>query len=233
MSLLGPQDLGKLEEMIGVTFKDRGLLLDSISHPSSPNASIEHFRCLTHLGDRILLFVISEDTYHVYLNERRTIGDKRRSMDHIVSNKHLVHIARKSGIASFLKGKNTGKPVADCVEALIAAIYLDAGMEKARQFIRKFICKEIKIEDRQKGEISFEKKRKEKDPRILLEQRSMSLFGGCPFYGIANRIETSEDSLFVVAVFLKGKEFGRGTSADLQKAEKLAAKSALRKLETQ
>lgn len=148
-------DLKDLEATLGHTFRDRDLLVRALTHRSfSSESKTSSFQPdneqLEFFGDAILGFVISDSLIasHPGFPE----GKLSRAKSHLVSARHLHHVAQTIGLGEYLqlgrgeeRGGGRGKPslLANAMEALIAALYLDGGMDAARPFILRYIQIEI------------------------------------------------------------------------------------------
>ncbi|MGH9721558.1 MAG: ribonuclease III [Bryobacteraceae bacterium] len=149
-------DLGKLEEILGHRFQDQGLLRCALTHSSHSNERLA--ACESHtgnneqlefLGDSILGFLISEFLVGRYPSYPEGRLSKLRA--HLVSAVHLEEVARKRDLGAFLflgrgeemSGGRTKKTLlVNALEALIAALYLDGGMERARAFVLRTVVDE-------------------------------------------------------------------------------------------
>ena len=128
-----------LEKKINVKFKDRNLLVQSLTHKSfdkdKNNEKIEF------LGDRVLGLVISEKLLEKFPEEKEGIIDKKYA--NLVNKKTCISIAKKLNLKKFIffgkthknLERSTDKIISDCLEAIVGAIYLDGGFKAARKFI--------------------------------------------------------------------------------------------------
>ena|SRR5690242_9133797 len=141
-------ELASLESRINHRFSDPEMLLRALTHSSHANearsgvASSEHNERLEFLGDSILGFLISEALMERFPKYRE--GDLSRLKAHLVSAVHLYGVARRLDLGSYLKlgrseemggGRSKRTLLVDALEAVIAAIYLDGGIEPVRQFV--------------------------------------------------------------------------------------------------
>lgn len=138
-------DLDGLETALGHVFHDRTLLVRALTHRSRlfdpPLAEFDNEQ-FEFLGDSILGFLVSEYLVSVHASYRE--GPLSKLKAHLVSEEHLYHAARRMGLGEYLvlgrsEEKSGGRAkralLADAVEALIAALYLDGGVEAARRFV--------------------------------------------------------------------------------------------------
>ena len=138
-----------LETMIGYTFKNPGLLTTALTHTSYANESrvpVAHNERLEFLGDSVLQIVSADYLFHAYAD--RPEGDLTRIRSSLVSEGALFQFAQEIHLGEYLRlgkgeercgGRERPSVVSDAFEALIAALYLDGGMEVAKNFILPFI----------------------------------------------------------------------------------------------
>lgn len=132
-------NLAPLYKCIGYQFKDRNLLLNALTHRSAQSVNNER---LEFLGDSILNFTAAEALYKKFVDAKE--GDLSRLRALLVKGETLAEVAREMGLSDYLimgegelksGGFRRASILADCVEAIIGAIYLEAGMEQTRQCI--------------------------------------------------------------------------------------------------
>lgn len=135
-------DLKILEAAIGHDFKNRNLLTEALTHASAEQA--RNYERLEFLGDRVLGLVIAESLYEKFPDENE--GDLAKRLAALVQGELLTRIARTLHLGDFLKlsegekgagGADKEHLLADALEALIGALYLDAGLEPCRVFLKK------------------------------------------------------------------------------------------------
>ena len=144
-------DNRELEKRIGYTFKNKKLLIEALTHSSYANERQDGTRCnerLEFLGDSVLGFISAEHFFHHFKHLPEGELTKRRA--YFVCEKSLSEFARTLGIGEFLLfgkgevltgGKDRPSILADAFEAVLAAIYLDGGIEPAKKFVFRFIDK--------------------------------------------------------------------------------------------
>ncbi len=221
-----------LENKIGYTFVDKEYLLLSLTH--STYAYEHRHECalsnqrLEFLGDAILDFVIGEEIYH-----RRSKWDegklsKTRAL--VVCEKTLAKVADSLGIGQMLflgKGEEgTGgrqkiSTLADTMESIFAAIYLDGGFESAKSVILSLLMPYV--EQAVSGKLIFDYKSK------LLEKAQTKKDIHTISFEVVEEIGPVHDCLFVVAVILDGQEFVRAQGKSKKEAEQEASRIALEK----
>lgn len=215
-----------LQEKIGYNFKNTELLKRALTHTSYANETggdhnLSNER-LEFLGDSVLGVITAEDFFMNYKNMPE--GELTKLRAATVCEKALCEYAKDIDLGSFiLLGKGeivTGgseRPsiLADAFEALIAAVYLDGGMDAAKGFVLKYIEKAAK---EHKGFKDYKTKLQEvvqKNPGEIIE------------YVLVNETGPDHDKRFEVEVHLNSNVIGRGIGTSKKKAEQFAAKEAL------
>ncbi|MDD3839644.1 MAG: ribonuclease III [Clostridia bacterium] len=223
----------KLQGIIGYKFKNKKNLLTAITHSSYAN---EHnkidYECnerLEFLGDSVLNLTISDYLFNKYqsLDE----GDLTRIRAGIVSSTPLAIAARKMRLGDYLllgKGEeNTGgryrdSILADGFEAVIGSIYIDGGLEQARDFVLTRLKHNIDQVIEGKG---F------RDYKTLLQEKAQMNSKPKIEYQIVDEKGPEHDKIFYVKVKLNDKIYGEGTGKTKKEAEQVAAKNAVEKME--
>ena len=216
--------LKELEEIIGVSFHDRSLLRQALSHSSYANehraqGALDNER-LEFLGDAVLELVSSKYLYESCPDLPE--GDLTKLRASIVCEPTLAFCARQFGLPSFLLlgngeehtgGRGRNSIVSDALEALIGAVFLDAGIEEADAFIRRFILNDI------------ENKHLFYDSKTVL-QEIVQGFGGRVAYEQTGEEEVYE-TRFHMAVFVDGVKRGEGKGPTKKAAQQQAAYEAV------
>lgn len=219
-------NIAKFEEIIGYTFKNKQLIHQALSHSSysnerkKPNGSNER---LEFLGDSVLSIVVSD---FLYKNLNVAEGQLTKIRASLVCEKSLHVFAKKISLGNFLllgKGEeNTGgrqRPsiLADAFEAVIAAIYLDGGMEAAAKHILRFIPEDV----HHTGHPVFN------DFKTILQEVVQKNPEEKVEYVLIGEEGPDHNKRFVVEVCLNSQMIGRGSGRSKKEAEQLAAKEAL------
>ena len=225
--------LGELEEVINYTFKNKKNLILALTHSSYANENkneklISNER-LEFLGDTILNMIISENIYFKY--SHLTEGEMTKSRANVVCESSLIKCANNINIGRYLllgKGEeNTGgrtrtSVLSDAVEALIGAIYLDGGIDRAKEFILDQMAK--LVDDSIKGEIFMDYKtqlqeivQKNNDKRIT--------------YEIIKEEGPDHNKTFISQVKVDDKIVGIGEGRTKKEAEQMAAMSSLKEFQ--
>jgi ribonuclease III len=225
-------DYTRLQKRLGYQFRNISLLRQSLTHRSFANESgdpkIEDNEKLEFLGDSVIGFVISDLLYQRFPRFRE--GDLSRVKSHVVSEPFLARLARELDLGAFLLlgkgeaasgGHNKSSLLSNCYEALVAAIYLDGGIEPAWDFLIR--CFKERIE-------SLIRNRRILDHKSLLQEHSQELFNCIPFYRLRRIKGPDHDRTFEVDLIIKGEVFSVGAGKNKKEAEQSAAKSALSKL---
>jgi len=222
------KNLQKFEEKIGYTFRNKDFLKNALTHTSyAYESDVESNERLEYLGDSILEFVSSEFLYKNYQN--LTEGEMTKVRATTVCEDSLFEIARRHNFSDFLfLGKsekanhNIKKAIlADSVEAVIAAIYLDSGLEAAKRFILENIQDTIENASHHVGD---------KDYKTVFQEK-LQIHGDVKIvYTIIKEEGPDHDKLFTAKVEVDGTELARGTGKSKKLAEMEAARIALENL---
>lgn len=214
-----------LEAKLGYTFRDRRLLENALTHSSyanenhSPSGSNER---LEFLGDSVLGMVTADFLYrkHPDLPE----GELTRKRAALVREESLVEVADRLDLGAYLKlgrgedhggGRQRPSIRADAVEAVLAAVFLDGGLEEAKKIIQRFIL------DKE------EEKATSQDYKTALQEQIQRESGQVLNYRLTGESGPDHAKVFSVAVELNGKTVGEGRGHSKKEAEQLAAKAAM------
>ncbi len=227
------QNLSKTEKQLDVIFKNKDLLKQALVHRSyineHPTFELGHNERLEFLGDAVLELVVTEYLFNNYENPEGELTNWRAAL---VNGKNLAKVARELGIEDSLlmsRGESKDKNpksrnyiLANAMEAIIGAIYLDQGWEQSKNFVEKNIVKELpEILD----------KKLYIDAKSRFQEEAQEKTGHTPTYEVIEESGPDHNKTFIVGVYL-GKELvakGEGTSkqeAQMDAAEKgIEAKS--------
>lgn len=219
----------KLEKSIGYTFKDKNLLKKALTHTSyAYENKLESNEKLEFLGDSILEYISSKYIYNNYKKLRE--GEMTKVRAEVVCEDSLYKIAKLHNFSDFiLIGKseaNSGgnfKPaiLADSIEAIIAAIYFDGGLEEAEKFIIRNLKDAIEKSTEHVGM---------KDHKTVLQEKLQESGDVSIKYTVIKEIGPDHDKTFTVKVEADGKELAIGEGRTKKAAEMDAAGKALEKL---
>lgn len=219
----------KLEKQIGYTFQDKSKLENALRHTSYAHEHrVESNEKLEFLGDSILEFVSSEYLYQTYPNLKE--GEMTKVRASVVCEQSLYQIAKQHNFSDFLQvgrseritgGNKRPALLADSVEAVIAAMYLDGGLEPAKRFILDNLKQEIELATKHVGLKDYKTVLQEK----LQEQGEVKIH-----YEIKGESGPDHNKTFEAEVWLEGKPLATGKGKSKKEAEMQAAKKALEKI---
>jgi ribonuclease-3 len=209
-------------------FKDKELLLQALTHKSWVNEHLgqrESNERLEFLGDAVLEFIISEVIYSKFPEKEEGYLTALRA--NLVNTENLANLALKLDVGKSLflsKGEEEGggrinpSLLADTVEAIIGALYLDQGLDATREFIKVNLVSEIP-----------EKVGKPlKDPKSRLQEYVQSEGLSTPKYMVVKESGPDHNKEFVVEVVINGKVSGEGQGKSKSEAEQKSAEDALK-----
>lgn len=218
----------KLEKSIGYTFKDKNLLKKALTHTSfAYENKLESNEKLEFLGDSILEYISSKYIYNNYKKLKE--GEMTKVRAEVVCEDSLYKVAKSHNFSDFiLVGKseaNSGgnfKPaiLADSIEATIAAIYFDGGLEEAEKFIINNLKTAIEESTKHVGM---------KDHKTVLQEKLQVHGDICIKYTVIKETGPDHDKTFTVKVEADGKELAIGEGRTKKNAEMDAAGKALEK----
>lgn len=222
--------LSDLEKAIGYQFKNITLLQNALSHSSYANErfhdSLRSNERLEFLGDSILGMVTAEYLYRNFSD--RLEGDLSRMRADMVCEKSLARIAERIDLGKHLLlgngeeqsgGRNRDSILADAVESVIAACFLDGGMEPVRAFINTFVLTEVPVQ-----------KMHNADYKTALQEKVQQKKNQTLTYVLVGESGPDHDKWFEVEVLLNGDLLGKGAGSSKKRAEQDAARVALEKL---
>lgn len=219
-------NIEELEKNIGYTFKNKQLLKTALTHTSyAYEHGVQSNEKLEFLGDSILEFVSSEYMYNKYTNLKE--GEMTKVRATVVCEKSLYKIATLHNFSDFLYlGKSeimTGgnkRPaiLADSVEAVIAAMFIDGGLEPSKKFIIENLKNEIEIATKHVGQ---------KDYKTVLQEELQKNGDVKIEYKIIKESGPDHDKTFEAEVSLNGRKLATGVGKSKKEAEMQAAKKAI------
>jgi len=223
-------DYSKLENKININFKNRDLLQIALTHRSYLNENrsyaLPHNERLEFLGDAVLEVITTEYLYRNFENPEGELTNLRSSL---VNYRLLSEIAREIGLEDFIllsrgETKDTGRArqviLANAIEALIGAIYLDQGLDKVKDFIDAFILVKLPAILKEQAYL---------DPKSSLQEIVQEKMSITPNYKVISESGPDHAKTFVVGVYIDDRLIGQGTGPSKQDAEVEAAKNALSK----
>ena len=222
-------EIKEFENNIGYEFKNKELLKKALTHTSyAYENNVDSNEKLEFLGDSILEFISSKYLYHNYENLKE--GEMTKVRATVVCEESLYKVAVKHNFSDFLNlGKsessnqaNLSKAIlADSVEAVIAAIYLDSNLENAEKFIIENLKEAIKFASENVGN---------KDYKTVLQEK-LQVHGNVNIkYNIISESGPDHNKVFESKVECNGKVLGTGKGKNKKASEMMAAKNALENL---
>ena len=219
-----------LETAIGYRFQNITLLQNALAHSSYANErwhnSLKSNERLEFLGDSILGMVVAE---HLYRNfPDRPEGELTRMRADMVCEKALAAIAERIDLGQHLLlghgeeqggGRNRDSILADAVESVIAACFLDGGMEAARSFIERVVLSDVPV-----------RKLRNADYKTALQELVQQKKNQQLSYKLTGESGPDHDKHFEVAVLLNGIPVGNGIGSSKKRAEQDAARAAIEHL---
>ncbi len=213
-----------LKDILHHQFSDPALLEEALTHPSLGGP--RHYQRLEFLGDRVLGLIVSAKLYALYPGD--TEGRLNRRLSSLVRKETLAELCAEIGLDQFIKvqdGPNAddlrGQPavLADVLEAVIGALYLDGGLKAAKHFIGKYWRDRFKQESGPR-----------KDAKSALQEWAQGRKLDPPLYQVLERKGTDHAPKFVIEASIPG--YGAESAADSSKrrAEQAAARCLLAKL---
>ncbi|HRH26708.1 MAG TPA: ribonuclease III [Parcubacteria group bacterium] len=222
-------DLNDFQKNIGIEFKDKELLKQAFVHRSyineNRNSGLSHNERLEFLGDAVLELVITDFLYKKYTNKAE--GEMTAYRSALVNADTCASIATSLNMGNYLllskgESKDTGRArqyiLANALEALIGAIYLDQGMEKAHEFIEINFTHMIEDIISNKGHV---------DSKSLFQEKAQEFEGITPAYKTIKESGPDHDKKFTVGVYIGKDLIATGEGKSKQDAEQEAAEEAL------
>ncbi|MBP7951115.1 MAG: ribonuclease III [Verrucomicrobiales bacterium] len=217
-----------LQQKIAYQFNNAALLEQALTHPSlsyesqRPHADNQR---LEFLGDAVLQLILTDELFRLFDNFPEGSLTKLRSR--LVSRQALARYARRLGIGEFLRmgrgeelsgGRDRSSTLADALEALIAAVYLDSGFPEARRLVLTLLQEDLMLVSQEPVEIN---------PKGHLQELLQSCSDSSPTYSIVSQEGPDHCKTFQAEVHWTGHHLGSGTGRSKKEAETAAAKAAL------
>jgi ribonuclease III len=221
------QGLGRLQERIGYTFADAGLLVQAMTHSSRANeegVEVGDNERLEFLGDAALELFVTMRLYAAFPS--LTEGQLTRARANIVNGTALAEVAAGLDLGTLLRlgrgeessgGREKPTLLADCFEALCGALFIDAGYDGAARVLERLLSSRF-FSGRQ---LVFQ------DPRSMLQERLQERGMAYPDYSVVEASGPEHAKTFVVEVASGGKPLGKGRGATKKEAAGRAAEDAL------
>jgi len=213
---------------LGISIHDVTLFDEALTHASIGGehpGEHPHYESLEFLGDAVLGLAAAHHLYETRPN--LTPGEYTRLRAALVQRDAVARVGGRLGIAPYIRlgkgeesagGRERAALLADCTEALIAALYLDSGWEAARAFVVRAFADEFdEVAD---AEVPM-------DPRSALQEWSQARGLGLPRYALTDESGPDHDKRFTVAVEVSGATLGKGEGTSKKSAQQAAAADAL------
>jgi ribonuclease-3 len=221
-------DIPIFERRLGFTIKNKSYFQEAITHRSYLNEhrgyKLPHNERLEFLGDAVLELVVTENLFHGY---DRPEGEMTAWRAALVNGEMLAKIGKELGIEEFLlmsrgEAKDTGRArqyiVANAMEAIIGALYLDQGYEAAKKFIVAHVLSHL-------PEVLDQKLYA--DAKSLFQEKAQEAYSTTPTYRVLKEWGPDHDRHFVAGVFIGEELIAEGEGVSKQEAQRAAAKQAL------
>ena len=223
--------LDSIEQTLGVTFQNKDTLRQALVHRSylneHPDFEIGHNERLEFLGDAVLELVVTEFLYGHYENPEGELTNWRAAL---VNADMLAIICERIGVEDYLmmsrgeakdaKSKARRYILANAFEAIIGAIYLDAGWDAAKGFITKNVLSEL---PRILEEQTYV------DPKSRFQETAQEKMGVTPTYKVLSETGPDHAKIFEVGVYVNKNLIATGSGSSKQEAQVAAAAEALKK----
>ena len=220
-----------LETAIGYRFHNISVLQNALTHSSYANErwhdSLKSNERLEFLGDSVLGMLVAEYLYGNFPD--RLEGELTRMRADMVCEKALAKVAVRIGLGKHLLlgkgeeqngGRNRDSILADALESVIAACYLDGGMDAARAFVNAFVLTDVPVS-----------KLNNTDYKTMLQEFVQQKRDQVLVYTLVGESGPDHDKQFLVELTLNGTVIGRGAGTSKKRAEQDAARVALEKME--
>lgn len=214
--------MDKLEKILGYEFENRKILEQALTHGSVAHASTINYERLEFLGDRVLGVAVAEMLYKLFPNEPE--GSLSQRFVALVCKESVAEVALKLGLDRFVHAERldvekNDNVLCDVTEAVIGAMYLDAGSEKAIAFVQKH------WED-----LVHKYTKPPKDAKTSLQELTHQNQWKMPEYEEVGREGKEHDPKFFIKVSVAGHGFAIGEGHNKKAAEQDAAKKLLKDL---
>lgn len=215
--------LEECERAIGYEFRDRSLLVTALTHASAANTLSEQNERLEFLGDAVLGLIVCENLYARF--EDHSEGELTEIKSDVVSARALARTVKDWKLERFLcvgKGLSSGKRIpqkllGNAFEAILGAIFLDAGLDVARRFALDSLHEEIERVLAMEHELNY---------KSLLQNYSQARLQCTPRYQVHAESGPDHAKVFDVTVLINDEEHGRGRGRSKKEAEQGAARRA-------
>lgn len=225
-------DYSKLEKKINIVFRNKDFIQQAVAHRSylneHPEFTLDHNERLEFLGDAVLEIIVTE---YLFLNYPTTPeGDLTNWRASLVNSEMLASVAEEIELEDYLllsKGESKDSNskarkyiLANAVEAVIGAIYLDQGITIATQFVNKWMIS--KLDNILENKLYL-------DPKSRFQEKSQEVLGTTPHYKVLSESGPDHDKIFEVGLYLGEEIISKGKGTSKQEAQINAAEKGLKK----
>ncbi len=222
-----PTSFVNLEKIIGIRFRDKDLLAQALTHRSAVRESRKHGHNerFEFLGDAVLELASTEFLFHM---GEKSEGEMTNLRSALVNRENLASVAREIKLGEYLfmsrgeeasGGREKVSTLANALEALIGAIYIDQGFEVCQDFCREFIMVHLH---------NLVAQGKNRDEKSLFQEKAQELTGITPHYDVISEEGPDHDKNFTCAIYIGEEKVAEGMGNSKQRAEQAAAKAGLR-----
>ncbi len=224
--MLTDEELSKFEKVIGYTFRDRALLIQALTHSSFVNEQKINkkpdYERLEFLGDAVLEMISSAYLFRTFPEKKE--GEMSKIRASLVCEGALAFDSQQLSLKEYIQlgkgeeatgGRNKESIIADVMEAVIGALFLDGGIEESKRFIDTYVLSNI------------EAVQMFGDSKSLLQEMAQGDNLGTVRYEICGESGPEHDKIFEVRVFVGEKNLGEGTGKTKKAAEQQAAYQAI------
>ena len=212
-----------LEKKIGINFKDKKLLIKSLTHKSFN--SNDNYEKLEFLGDRVLGLIISKTLLEIFPEDNE--GNLDKKLASLVNRKKCCEISKKLNLENFVITSNTkskknkveDKIISDACEAIIGAIYLDQGLSIAEKFILKFWKSSLNLNIKDQV-----------DAKTKLQEYSLKKYKTLPKYKLLSSTGPHHKPVFKVSVSIEDSKNFKASGYSKKDSEQKAAALFLKKI---
>lgn len=217
-----------LEARLEYRFIKPGLLVEALTHPSVPYEShrtVRHNQRMEFLGDAVLQLILSEVLFEQFPREDEGILTQLRTR--LVQTRTLAQVSKRLQVGSAIiigkgeeanGGRDRDSTLADALEAILGAVYLDGGLPAAQAFVIKHWAAEIAV---------LKEKPVDMNPKGELQELLQGTGGESPTYRIIAADGPDHAKMFQAVVVWKGHDLGQGTGMSKKLAQTAAAQNAL------
>ncbi|PIQ75676.1 ribonuclease III [Candidatus Peregrinibacteria bacterium CG10_big_fil_rev_8_21_14_0_10_49_24] len=222
-----PESFVLLEKSIGIVFRNKDYLMQALTHRSSTRQSRTngHNERLEFLGDAVLELVATE---YLFRFSEKSEGELTSWRSALVKGEHLATVSQEIQLGRYLfmsrgeeasGGREKASTLANALEALIGAIYMDQGFEKATAFCNDFIL--VRLQE-------ILKEGAHRDDKSYFQERAQDIYGVTPHYDVMEESGPDHDKVFTSAVFIGDEKVAEGSGNSKQRAEQAAAKEGIK-----